>query len=421
MKAVQEVTIPLRRFTDLIDGCDLNERQRRWCYGFIAHEIGYGGTTAVARALSVSPLTVKVGLKEVAKSIESDGDSNNSPTEIPTGRIRRPGGGRKRATDTQPGLTVALKELLESSTVGDPMRVILWTTLSLRKIEDYLEEKGFKASHSLIGRLLEELGYSKQVNQKMVQIGSPHPDREAQFRFINQKSKEFLSEGVPVISVDCKKKENLGNFKNNGAEYRPTGDPRKTFDHDWLIKRLGKVAPYGIYVLNSNTGFVNLGQSCDTAEFAGESVARWWHYFGEPNFKGTKKLYITCDGGGSNGCRVRLWKYVLATIAESYGIEIHVSHLPPGTSKWNKVEHRLFCYITKNWAGQPLVDVETVINLIRNTTTKNGLKVECQKDNNVYFRGASISDEEFDSIQLEPEGEFPLWNYVIRGFRTEEK
>ena len=422
MKAVQEVTIPLSRFNDLIAGCDLNERQRRWCYGFIAHEIGYGGITAVARALGVSPLTVKAGLKEVSNSSESSNDAeSDAPTQLPDGRIRRPGGGRKRAENSQPGLTAALKELLESSTVGDPMRVIFWTTLSLRKIENNLEERGFHASHTLVGRLLEELGYSKQVNQKMVQIGLPHPDRDAQFSFINQKSKEFLSEGLPVISVDCKKKENLGNFKNNGSKYRPVGNPRKTFEHDWLIKRLGKVAPYGIYVLNDNTGFVNLGQTSDTAEFAGESIARWWHYFGEANFKGLKKLYIICDGGGSNGCRVRLWRYVLATIAESYGIEIHVSHLPPGTSKWNKVEHRLFCYITKNWAGRPLVDVETVINLIRNTTTKTGLKVACQRDDNVYFRGTTISDEEFEKILWEPVGEFPQWNYVILGFRPEEK
>lgn len=413
MKAIQEVTIPLEKFNHLINGCALDERQRRWFYGFLASEIGYGGAAAVARSLGVSPITVKAGLQEVVAGAEAPKDSE----KLPKGRIRRAGGGRKRADQIQPGLRECLNELLESSTVGDPMRVILWTTLSLRKIAENLEQKGFKASHTLVASLLMEMGYSKQVNQKMIQLGKPHPDRDAQFQFINRKSEEFLSLGLPVISVDCKKKENLGNFKNNGQEYRPKGEPRHTYDHDWLIKELGKVAPYGVYVLNDNTGFVNLGQSADTAEFAGESIGRWWHYIGEGNFPGAKKLYVVCDGGGSNGCRVRLWKYVLAVFAEFYGLEVHVSHLPPGTSKWNKVEHRLFSYISKNWAGKPLIDIQTVVSLIANTTTKAGLKVVCHPDNNVYFRGAVITDEEYDKILLEPVGEFGNWNYIIRGFR----
>ena len=280
-----------------------------------------------------------------------------------------------------------------------------------------LKNKVFKASHTLVASLLSEMGYSRQVNQKMIQLGKPHPDRDAQFQFINRKSEEFLSLGLPVISVDCKKKENLGNFKNNGQEYRPKGEPRHTYDHDWLIKELGKVAPYGVYVLNDNTGFVNVGQSADTAEFAGESISRWWHYIGEENFPGAKKLYVVCDGGGSNGCRVRLWKYVLAVFAEFYGLEVHVSHLPPGTSKWNKVEHRLFSYISKNWAGKPLIDIQTVVSLIASTSTKTGLKVVCQPDNNVYLRGVAITDEEFARILLEPVGDFGNWNYIIRGFK----
>lgn len=409
MKAISEVTVPLSKLNALIVGCDLNERQRRWFYGFIANEIGYGGTSAVARALDVSPITVKAGQNEVSGNEEA-------ASEADAERIRRPGGGRKQAVKKQPELMQALKELLESSTAGDPMRVIFWTTLSLRKIEAYLQGKGFNASHVLVSRLLSDMGYSKQVNQKMLQLGAPHPDRDKQFEFINTKSKEFLKQGNPVISVDCKKKENIGNFKNNGASYRKKADPVQVLDHDFQIQKLGKVAPYGIYVLNDNTGFVNLGQSSDTAEFAAESVARWWHYIGETNFK-SKKLYIICDGGGSNGCRVRLWKYVLATIAASYGLEIHVSHLPPGTSKWNKVEHRLFCYITKNWQGQPLVDIETVINLISNTSTTKGLKVKCMVDDNVYFRGSVISDEEFETIDIERIGELGQWNYIIRGFR----
>jgi len=228
----------------------------------------------------------------------------------------------------------ALAEVLERSTYGDPQRVICWTTLSLRKIQDELNSQGFQISHVVISELLEEMGYSKQVNQKMLQVSKPHPDRDAQFQFINEKCKAWLSMGLPVISIDCKKKENLGNFKNGGAEYRPKGKPRHVYDHDWLIKELGKVAPFGIYNLNNNVGYVNLGQSRDTAEFASESVARWWHFIGEENFPGCRKLFIVCDGGGSNGSRVRLWKWALACFAEFYGLEIHVSHLPPGTSKW---------------------------------------------------------------------------------------
>lgn len=226
-----------------------------------------------------------------------------------------------------------------------------------------------------------------------------------------------MAAGLPVISIDCKKKELIGNFKNPGAEYRLAGEPRAVWDHDFEIKELGKVAPYGIYVLNNNTGFVNLGTSSDTAEFAGESVARWWHYVGESTFPNACKIFITCDGGGSNGCRIRLWKWFLATIAESYGLEIHVSHLPPGTSKWNKVEHRLFCYISKNWAGQPLISIETAVNLIGSTTTKGGLKVRCDVDNNLYRRGIKITDEEFATIDMEPLEVCGQWNYIIRGLK----
>ena len=433
MQAVRTLNVPLARFKQFVEFGELNERQRRGLYGFIAKEIGYGGATAVARELEVSAITVKMGLVEFSdfesKSENLTNDQTSEPREenkkpeensqpLAPGRIRRPGGGRKPAVVLQPGLVDAVREILESSTIGDPMRVIYWTTLSLRKIQDILATKGYVVSHTLVARIVEDLGYSKQVNQKMIQLGTPQPDRDEQFKFINEKSNDFLAKGVPVISIDCKKKENIGNFKNNGAEYRPKKDPRKTYDHDWYLKHLGKVAPYGIYVLNDNTGFVNLGQTSDTAEFAGESVARWWHYLGEPNFKDCKKLYIVSDGGGSNGSRVRLWKWVLATIAESYGLEIHVSHLPPGTSKWNKVEHRLFCYISKNWAGKPLTDIETVVNLIGNTTTKSRLKVTCQVDNNVYLRGASISDEEFAQIDMEPDEKFGNWNYVIRGFKA---
>lgn len=425
MRAKTTGTITVEEFKQGLALLDLNERQKRLFSGFAASVFGYGGVSAVARSLGMSPITVKKGLEEYSRqsgnkiskttnsaAIASDTSSSDRPHK---GRIRRPGGGRKSAVQKQPGLLEKLQQMLEASTYGDPMRPLFWTTLSLRKIQEYLVANGFKVSHTVVGELLDELGYSKQVNQKMLQVNEPHPDRDSQFRFINDKTKEFLQAGLPVASIDCKKKENIGNFKNAGAEYRRSGDPRRVLDHDFAIADLGKVAPFGIYVLNSNTGFINLGTSADTGEFAAESLGRWWHAIGRTNFQ-TDKLYVICDGGGSNGTRVRLWKYSLAQLAERTGLEIHVSHLPPGTSKWNKIEHRLFCYISKNWQGQPLIDIETVVNLITSTTTKNGLKVDCMVDEHVYERGRKISDEEFQKIDIERIGEFGQWNYVIRGF-----
>ena len=287
----------------------------------------------------------------------------------------------------------------------------------MRDIAEKLGEFGYKTSYVTVGKILEELGYSKQQNQKMNQIGEPHPNRDNQFRFIEAQVSENINNGVPTISIDCKKKENIGNFKNSGKEYRKKGDPRKTLDHDFQIKELGHVAPYGVYVMNDNTGFINLGTSSDTSEFAVESIYRWWYSAGAKNFPDAKKLYITCDGGGSNGCRVRLWKYKLAELAEKTGLDIHVSHFPPGTSKWNKIEHRMFCYITKSWEGKPLIDIQTVVNLITGTRTKAGLKVNCVVDENIYERGIKVSDEEMASIDITPIGEFAQWNYAIHGFK----
>lgn len=423
MLAVTHITIPLSELHEMLRITNLNERQRRELSGFLASKIGYGGIAAVSRAFGMSAKTVRKGYEEFLKLSEN----NLSPSAIEKAprpktakreRIRRPGGGRKSLLVKYPRIQQALLDILESTTYGDPMRVITWTTLSLRMIQEILKSQGFKASHTAVGELIELLGYSKQVNQKMLQVNEPHPDRDAQFAFINEKSKEFLSLGLPVVSVDCKKKENLGNFKNSGAEYRPKRNPRPVLDHDFVLPELGKVAPYGIYVLNDNTAFVNLGTSSDTAEFAGESLGRWWHAVGMKNSTGNK-LYVVCDVGGSNGARVRLWKFVLAQMAELYGIEIHVSHLPPGTSKWNKVEHRLLCYITQNWQGQPLTDIETVVNLISSTKTKKGLVVDCVVDDNKYRRSTKISADEFEKIDLEKIGEFGQWNYVIRGFKHE--
>jgi hypothetical protein len=258
------------------------------------------------------------------------------------------------------------------------------------------------------------LGYSKQANQKMLQVGNAHPDRNEQFEYINKKAKAFIKLDEPVISVDTKKKENVGNFKNPGQEYRRNKDPRKVWDHDFPIKELGKISPYGVYNLNLNIGFVNVGTSHDTAEFSVESIFRWWKTVGERTFPNARKLMITCDCGGSNGYRSKLWKYQLSQLAKRIGIEIHVCHFPPGTSKWNKIEHRLFCYISKRWQGKPLIDIETVINLIGSTTTETGLKVICQRDDTIYEVAKTVSDKDFESIKIDKIVPFENWNYLFK-------
>ncbi len=343
-------------------------------------------------------------------------DSENDEV-ISSSRIRKEGAGRKPITETCPNITEAIEKIIDGSTYGDPSKELHWvaSTLSLRKIRDILEEDySITASHEKISQLLEDMGYSKQVNQKMEQAGMPSPDRNKQFEFIGHTAHEYLENGEPVISVDTKKKENIGNFKNAGAEYRKEKDPRKVLDHDFPIPELGKVAPYGVYVLNNNTGFVNLGTSHDTSEFAVTSISCWWNAVGKNTFPAAERIYITCDGGGSNGSRSRNWKYELQQLANDTGLEIMVSHYPPGTSKWNKIEHRMFCYISKNWQGQPLIDIETVISLISNTTTEKGLSITCQLDEKVYETGHKISDEELAGINIFPCETLGKWNYVIK-------
>ena len=264
-----------------------------------------------------------------------------------------------------------------------------------------------------ISIMLDSMDYSKQQNQKMLQVGEQHPDRNAQFEHINDTAAEYIKAGVPVISVDTKKKENIGNFKNNGQEYCHKKNPRKVLDHDFPIEELGKIAPYGVYNLNNNTGFVNVGTSHDTSEFAVESISRWWETVGKHTFSNTNKIYITADAGGSNGYRLRMWKYQLQQLADRTGLEIEVSHFPPGTSKWNKVEHRLFCYVSKNWQGKPLVDVQTAVNLIGSTQTNTGLKVICVRDDTEYLLAKKVSDEDFKSISISKILPFEVWNYKI--------
>ena len=323
--------------------------------------------------------------------------------------------GRKKLQDNIPDIENHILEIVDGSTYGNPQKVLSYTTLGLRKIKDILADQfNIDISFRSVGSILSELGYSKQANQKMLQTGEPHPDRNEQFEFINNKAADFLEKGLPVISINTKKKENIGYFKNNGKEYRKSKDPRKIMDHDFPIQELSKVAPYGVYVLNDNTGFVNLGTYHDTAEFAAESILRWWTGVGKQTFPEADKIYINYDIGESNESCLHLWKYELQQFADCTGLEIHVSHFPPGTSKWNKIEHRLFCYISKNQQGHPLVDIETVVNLISSTTATKGLRVKCQSDTNKYELKHKVTDDEFAEIEWFPCDILGNWNYVIK-------
>ena len=358
----------------------LNEKQGRQLAAALAKAWGHGGATVVHEVTGVAMNTNTRGKKELAR-----------PQDYDAGRVREVGGGPKWTEDKYPEIQGHIRQIVEGSTYGNPEKVITWTTESLRSIAaKLLDAYGEKVSYVTVGSILEDMGYSKQQNQKMLQVGEPHPDRNAQFEHINATAKEFLETGEPVISVDTKKKELIGNFKNPGQEYRRAKDPRKVLDHDFPIEELGKIAPYGVFCQNDNTGFVNLGTSHDTSDFAVESISRWWFCVGRHTFPKATKLLITCDCGGSNGYRSRLWKYCLSQLARRIGLDIYVCHLPPGTSKWNKIEHRLFCYISKNWQGKPLVSVEAAVNLIGSTTSSTGLKVICQRDDTVYQHGHRI-------------------------------
>ena len=385
----------------------LNEKQKRLFLASEAMAYGRGGIAEVIRISGASRNTIKRGMSEI----------NCTASE---GRIRKSGGGRKSICDKNPDIKEKIRKLIDGSTYGDPERVLSYTTLSLRKISSELKKQGINVGHVAVGEILETMGYSKQVNQKMLQVGEPHPDRNAQFEHINKTAAAYIELGIPVISVDTKKRENIGNFKNNGKEYRKNKDPREVLDHDFPIEALGKISPYGVYNLNKNTGFVNVGTSHDTSEFAVESISRWWESVGKQTFSKASKVYITCDCGGSNGNRRKMWKYQLQQFANRTGLEIEVSHFPPGTSKWNKVEHRLFCYISKNWQGKPLVDVQTAIDLIGSTQTKTGLKVICVRDDTEYELAKKVTDAEFKSITMDLSLPFQAWNYKILPHPTKQ-
>jgi transposase len=381
----------------------LDENQKRMYLAAEAESLGRGGISQISEVLGVSRNTIAAGIKELSGAVE----------RAPAGRIRKEGGGRKSIEQTQPGIMEALESLVSESSYGDPESPLRWTTKSLRNLSDALLAKGFSISFSKVRQMLNDLGYSLQLNQKMLQVGEPHPDRDEQFRHISETAAAFLSEGLPVISIDCKKKELVGNFRNQGAEYAKSGQPVKVLDHDFPLPELGKVAPYGVYDMARNEGFINLGISSDTARFAVNSVRQWWDEMGMARYPGASKLYITADGGGSNGSRNRLWKTELQQLANETGLQFQVSHFPPGTSKWNKIEHQLFSYISKNWRGRPLETLMVIISLVESTTTKKGLKVKCGLDTNEYETGIKVSEEELQRINISRDDFHGEWNYCI--------
>jgi hypothetical protein len=351
----------------------LDERGRRLVAAAEAFAAGYGGIAAVAMATGVAPSTIGRGLKELAQ-------------DEPSERIRRPGAGRKRTISKDPTLLADLEALVEPTTRGDPGSPLRWTCKSVRRLAQALQAKGHAVSRTLVGHLLNEAGYSLQGNRKTTE-GDSHPDRDAQFGYINSQVTTALAEQQPVISVDTKKKELVGDFRNNGREYRPQGNPEEVRVHDFLIRELGRAVPYGIYDLAANSGWVSVGVDHDTAAFAVNSIRQWWLTVGRARYPNASRLLITADGGGSNGSRVRLWKRELQKLANELGLDITVSHLPPGTSKWNKIEHRLFSFISQNWRAKPLVSHRVIVELISATTTKTGLTVRCELDTGQYPSG----------------------------------
>jgi Rhodopirellula transposase DDE domain len=379
----------------------LDERGRRLFTASEARAAGRGGVTAVATATRVARSTIGRGLAELRRGRDDLGS-----------RIRRPGGGRKPAVETQPGLLEALGELVQSAIRGDPEAALLWVSKSQRHLARALTERGFAAGQKLVGRLLRRLGFSLQANSK-TREGTSHPDRDAQFDNINARVKAWQTAGQPAISVDTKKKELVGDFKNGGRELRPKGQPEAVRVHDFARPDLGKVAPYGVYDIAANAGWVNLGIDHDTAAFAVESIRHWWRDLGRPRYPTATRLLITADCGGSNGVRVRLWKRELQGFADETGLSVTVAHLPPGTSKWNRIEHRLFAFITQNWRGKPLLTHQVIVQLIASTTTRTGLTVQCRLDRGAYAKGIKVSDAEMATLNLQPAAFHGDWNYTI--------
>jgi hypothetical protein len=388
-----------RRFELLAPGLD--ERQRRLLAASEAMVLGRGGGVAVSRATGVSRRVIRAGIREL-----------QAPESLASGRVRRPGGGRRSAVEKDPELPAALERLIEPTTRGDPESPLRWTCKSLRKLTDALREQGHTVSQRVVANLLRTLEYSLQGNRKVLE-GSQHPDRNAQFEYLNRQVETQLAVGGPAISVDAKKKELVGPFKNGGRELRPAGQPEPVRVHDFVDKELGRATPYGVYDLAQDQGWVTVGMDHDTAEFAVASIARWWQGMGRAAYPNATSLLITADGGGSNASRSRLWKLELQGLADQTGLELRICHLPPGTSKWNKIEHRLFSYITQNWRGKPLVSYEVIVQLIAATTTKRGLTVRCELDGATYETGRKVSDEALAAVNLQRDEFHGEWNYRI--------
>jgi transposase len=379
----------------------LNERSRRLWAATEAKAIGHGGIAWVERAVGISRSTISRGIQELTQE----------PLE--TARIRRPGGGRKKTAEKDPRLWTDLEALVEPTVSGDPESPLQWTSKSVRKLAAELQSMGHSVSHRMIADLLHDAGYSLQGNRKTLE-GTTHPDRDAQFRYLNGQVRRFQRFHQPVISVDAKKKELVGDFKNAGKEWCPKGEPEQVRVHDFVIAEKGKAIPYGVYDLTRNAGWVSVGIDHDTASFAVKAIRRWWQVMGRAAYPKTQELLITADSGGSNGARVRLWKWELQKFVDATGVSITVCHFPPGTSKWNKIEHRLFSYISTNWRGKPLVSLAVIVSLIASTRTKGGLRVRCELDKGRYPKACKISDAQIAQINLQRHRFHGDWNYTLR-------
>ncbi len=382
-------------------GCKLDERGRRLFAAAEVRTAGWGGLAIVSRITGLARSTINRG--------EDDLDSE----PLAKGKVRRVGGGRRAIAEVDPGLIAELERLVEPATLGDPMRPLIWVSKSMKKLAETLTATGHPISADAVHKELIKLGFSRQFNRKSEE-GSKHPDRDAQFEHINAKVVAAQANRQPVVSVDTKKKELVGNFKNGGSDYRPKGSPSRVNVHDFIDKELGKAAPYGVYDVAANAGFVSVGITSDTAEFAVEAIRRWLDRMGRQRYPAARELTITADCGGSNGARVRLWKLELQKFADETGLTLRVLHYPPGTSKWNKIEHRMFCHITQNWRGRPLTDRLAIVELIGATTTKAGLKVECALDTRTYQKGIKVSDTQMEALNIVGDAFHPEWNYTIK-------
>jgi len=384
----------------------LDERQRRIVTGALARAMGRGGVAAVARSAKMSRSTVQTAAGEIDAGVD------------PSARVRRPGGGRKKAIDKEPDLLLELDDLVSPESRGDPMSPLRWTLKSTRQLAEALAAKGFEISASLVGQLLRKMGYSLQGTAKQAE-GAQHPDRNAQFEYLNARATEFLADGQPMISVDTKKKELVGSYANGGKEWQPAGTPTRVDVHDFPDPEMPKAVPYGVYDVGADEGWVNVGDDGDTARFAVESIRRWWWRMGKVRYPDATRLLITADAGGSNGYRVRAWKTELAALAAETGLAITVCHYPPGTSKWNRIEHRLFSFVTMNWRGKPLTTYRVIVELIAATTTRKGLKVQADLDQGYYPRGVKVTDAELAAVPLNAHEWHGEWNYTVMPSETD--